>query len=248
MAKQSGLGDQLFVDGYDLSGDVGSVQRLGAPSDVLDVTAIIKSARERIYSLFDGMIEFACFWNVATDQEHDALKAKASGADRVVCYFKGSGIGNMAAGMVGKQVNYDWNRGTDGALLGAVQAQADGHGLDFGEQLTAGKRTDTGATNGSSLNAGASSAKGLAAYLQVFDFDGTDVTVKLQESSDNGAGDAFADVTGGAFAQVTSGPQAQRLVTSLTQTVEQYLRVATVTSGGFSSFVFAVMASRYPVA
>src|SRR3972149_4985663 len=46
--------------------------------------------------------------------------------------------------------------------------KAKGKGLEHGEQPTAGRRTDTSATNGSSLNNAASSALGLSAYLQVF--------------------------------------------------------------------------------
>jgi hypothetical protein len=77
----------------------------------------------------------------------------------------------------------------------------------------------------------------LQAYLHVFSFAGTSVTVKLQESSDNGGGDAFADVTGGAFTAAT-GRTWQRIATG-TQNVKRYLRV--VTTGTFSSAVFAVM-------
>jgi len=244
MAKESGLGDLLFVDGVDLSGDVGAVQRIGAPSAPLDVTAINKSAHERLYGLFDGEIAFNAFFNDAAAQEHATLKAKGSGADRILSYFHGSGIGEMAAGLVAKQMNYDPTRSADGMLTIDAQTLGNGFGLDWGEQLTAGKRTDGGATNGASWDNGAATALGLAIYLQVFAFTGTSVTVAVQESSDNGVGDPFAAVTGGAFA-AASAVGAQRIVTSLTLAVERYLRV--VTTGTFTNAVFAVSASRYPV-
>ena len=38
MAKQGGLGDRLFVGGYNLSGDIGSVQRIAGGPAALDVT------------------------------------------------------------------------------------------------------------------------------------------------------------------------------------------------------------------
>ena len=72
-------------------------------------------------------------------------------------------------------------------------------------------------------------------------FTGTSVTVKIQESSDNGAGDAWADVTGGGFTAAT-GVTTQRLETARGQTVERYLRA--VTTGTFSSATFAVVAVR----
>lgn len=245
MAKESGLGDLLFVDGVDLSGDVGAVQRMAAPSGGLDVTALNKSAHERIYGLFDGEIAFNAFFNDAADQEHVTLKAKGSGANRIICYFHGSGIGEMAAGLVAKQMNYDPTRAADGMLTIDAQTLGNGYGLDYSEQLTAGKRTDTGATNGASLDGAAATARGLAAYLQIFSFTGTSITVTIQESSDDAVGDPYAAVVGGAFA-AASAVGAQRIVTSLTLAVERYLRV--VSSGTFNPCTFAVCATRYPVA
>jgi hypothetical protein len=85
---------------------------------------------------------------------------------------------------------------------------------------------------------------GLQAYLQVTAFTGTDVTVKLQESKDNGSTDTWTDVVGGGFTQVTSGPTTQRIATSATQQVERYLRAVTTTSGGFTALSFNVVVCR----
>ncbi|KKL71857.1 hypothetical protein LCGC14_2090700 [marine sediment metagenome] len=115
-----------------------------------------------------------------------------------------------------------------------------------GAQHTAGIRTDTGATNGTGVEyaAQASTNFGLQAYLQTFDFTGTDVTVKLQESSNDGA-DAYADITGGGFTQITSGDQhTERIATATNLTVEQFVRAVTITTGGFTAFEFAVMIVR----
>lgn len=259
MAKQSGLGDLLFVDGVDLSGDIGAVQTIGQPSGVLDVTAINASGHERLLGLFDGLLKFSAFFNDETSPAaaHATLKAKSSGANRIASYFHGSAIGNMAASIVGKQINYDWQRGADGSLVADIEVQANGSGLEMGGsgatavakdgQLTAGKRTDTGATNGASLDSGIAggTAKGLAATLHVFSFTGTSITVKIQSSSDDGGGDPYADVTGGAFA-AASAVGAQRIVTSLTLAVERYLRV--VSTGTFNPCTFAVCHTRYPYA
>ncbi|MEU4804311.1 hypothetical protein [Actinosynnema sp. NPDC023587] len=85
---------------------------------------------------------------------------------------------------------------------------------------------------------------GLQAYLHVVAFTGADATIKLQESSDNGATDTWTDVVGGAFTAVTTGPQAQRIQTARGLTVERYLRVVSTTSGGFTSLVFVVAAVK----
>ena len=246
MAKQAGLGDLFFVDGVDLSGDVGAVQKIGAPSDPLDVTGINKSAHERIYGLYDGMIQFNSYFNDAVGAALATLKAKGSGADRIVTYMHGSTLGaGFAAQLVAKQLNYDGTRADDGALTFDAEAQGNGYGLEYADLLTAGKRTDTSATNGTGVDGGAASAAGLAATLQVFAFAGTSVTVAIEESSDNGGGDAFAAVTGGAFA-AASAVGAQRIVTSLSLAVERYLRV--VTTGTFSNAVFVVTVTRAPYA
>jgi len=244
MAKQAGFGDQLFIAGYDISGDASTVS-LGAPAGVLDVTAINGAGgHERIYSNVEGAINFTTFFNDAANQQHDTLKAKGSGADRIVGYFHGSAIGNMAASMTSKQINYDGTRAQDGSLVFSVQALANAYGLDYGEMLTAGKRSDTTATNGSSHNYGAATANGLVAYLQVFSFTGTSCTVKIQQSSDNGGGDAFADLI--TFTAATGVTSERKTTVALTTAVEQYLRV--VTTGTFSECTFAVMASRFAYA
>src|SRR3546814_6741489 len=102
--------------------------------------------------------------------------------------------------MVGKQIDYAPNRGDEGSRLFTVGIQANGFGLDWCRQLTAGKRTDTAATNGASIDTLASAAFGFQAYLQVFSFTGTSVTVTLEDSADNVS---FAAITSGAFTAAT---------------------------------------------
>src|SRR6266542_2840605 len=104
MAKQSGLGSNLYVAGNDLSGDAGSVDTISTPIGVLDVTAIDKSAFERIGGLRDGSIEFTSFYNPTS--EHPVLSALPT-ADVLVTVAIGTAIGNAAACLVGKQINYD---------------------------------------------------------------------------------------------------------------------------------------------
>jgi len=148
--------------------------------------------------------------------------------------------------MVAKQLTYDLSRGNDGALTAKVAAQSsNATGIEWGRQLTAGRRTDSAATNGASVDCGAASSFGLQAYLHVFAFTGTSVTVKIQESSDNAVGDPFADVVGGAFIAAT-GVGAQRIATATGLSVERYLRA--VTTGTFTNAVFSVTVIKNPTA
>jgi hypothetical protein len=230
------------VGGANLSGDVSALSKIGGGPAALDITGISSSAHERIGGLRTGEMAFTSFWNDAAGQMYPTLSALPT-ADVQMTYFRGATIGNAAASMVAKQLNFNPTRAADGLLTAAVDAQSNAYGLEWGNQLTAGVRTDTAATNGASWDAGASSAFGLQAYLHVFAVTGTSMTVKLQESSDDGGGDAFADVVGGAFTVVAAGATSgQRIATATNLTVERYLRV--VTTGTFNPGLFAVMVVR----
>lgn len=239
MSKQSGLGDNLYLSGWNLSGDVGSVDTIGCPRASLDVTSIDKYAFERIYAHRDGTLEYTAFFDDAAGASHLAHRGLPT-TDVTVTYCRGTALGAPTACMVGKQVNYDPTRGTDGSLTFKVSIPANGYGLEWGRLGTPGVRTDVAATDGASIDDGAASANGLQAYLHVFSFTGVDATVTIEESSDDGVGDAFVGVVGGAFTAVTAAPVVQRIATSNTLAVERYLRVSTTTAGGFASMAFAV--------
>lgn len=240
MTKRTGLGDRLYVSGVDLSGDIGALNSIGAPRAVLPVTGINKEAMERLHGHRDGSLEFTAFFNDAAGAAHPTLKTLPT-ADRVLSYLNGADVGRAAASMVGKQINYDGTRGEDGSLTFAVQAQANGFGLDWGTQLTAGQHTLSGAANLTALDFGADQPGNFdaQAYLHVFAFTGTDATIKIQTSQDN-SGDPYTDRI--AFAQVTTAPQAQRatMTSPGSQVMERFARVAVTTSGGFTNLVFAV--------
>lgn len=234
MAKSTGLGDNFYLGGFDLSGDINSLSKISGTLATLDVTAINESAMERLGGHRDGAMDFTAYFNPTG--AHPVLAALPT-ADVQASYRRGTILGNPAAELIAKQVNYDPTRGTDGALTVACALSANSYGLEWGQQLTAGLRTDTAATNGASIDTGASASFGAQAYLQVTAFTGTDVTVKIQDSADNAT---FADVAGLTFTQTTSAPGAQRLATGNTATIRRYLRAVTVTIGGVTSVTFAV--------
>lgn len=238
MSKESGLGDNAYVGVYDVSGDVMSLGRIGGGPAAIDVTAINVSAHERIGGLRDGEISFTSYFNKASGAAHDAISGMAS-ADLQVLYLRDTTLGDPAAALIAKQINHDGTRGADGSLTFAVQALANGYGLEWGVNLTAGLRTDTGATNGDGYDFGGAEDEGLQAYLVITSFTGTDITIALEESSNDGGGDAYAAVTGGGFTQAT-GTTTERIATGTSLAVEQWLRV--VSTGTFNPVTFAVVA------
>lgn len=238
MSKQSGLGDRLYVGGYDLSGDVGALNRISGSVAPISVTGINKSAPERIFGRRDGGIDYLAYFNDAANAAHVVLSALPR-TDVIVQYGRGASLGSPAAGCVAKQIDYPGARAEAGDFTFPVVSQGNGFALEWGVQLTAGTRTDTGATSGTAVDFGAGSAFGASAYIQILGFTGVDATILIQASSDNGVGDAFAEPSGGFAHTVTGARTAVRIRTS--SAIERYVRVATVTTGGFSSLAFAVM-------
>jgi hypothetical protein len=243
VGKQGGLGQRLYVGGYDISGDIIEAGGASTPMATLETTGIDKSAKERIFGHRDGLLDVTAWFNpenVASIQEH-AVYSTLPTVDVPMMYTVAPpAIGTDTFAIVGKQINYDPKRAQDGSFTFGVSTQANQFGAEWGKLLTVGKRTDSTATNGTSLDqTTVSTAFGWQAYLQVFAFAGTDVTVKLQDSADNST---FADLTGASFAQITSTtPGGQRLQSaSATATVRRYVRVSTTTSAGFTNLVFAV--------
>lgn len=239
MAKESGLGDMLIVHGYNASGDIQQLNRIGGGPALLNMTGIDKSAFERQGGERDGAFEMTTFFNsdTITPATHQKLSALPR-TDVILTYGHTTQLGWPAASLVGKEINYDPTRADDGMLTFALSAQANGYGVEWGKQLTPGVRTDTTATNGTSIDTTASLSFGAQAYLQVGAFSGTDATVKIQDSADNVT---FADVAGLAFTQITGGaPYGERIAVSNTTTIRRYVRVITVTTGGFSSLSFSV--------
>jgi hypothetical protein len=248
MSKQTGLGDRFYLAGYNLSGDIGSLGRVGGGPAYLETTGIDKSAMERLGGIRDGGIDFTAFFNdsaIVPIGAHQRLKLLPT-TDIIATYVRGSTIGVQAASLVAKQIDYAPTRGDDGSLTAAVSTMANGFGLEWGTLLTAAERTDSAPTNGAGVDFAAASTFGLQAYLHVIAFTGTTVTIKLQESSDNAVGDPYADVVGGAFTAVTVGPTSERIATAGNLTVERWLRV--VTTGTFSNLAFVVAVARNEVA
>ncbi|MCM8555343.1 hypothetical protein [Streptomyces sp. STCH 565 A] len=241
--KQSGLGDNLYIGGYDLSGDIQAVGNIGGGPAPLDFTAITQSAYERKGGRLDGRFQTTTFFNPGpeADAAHTVLSVLPR-TDVIAAYCRGTVLGAPSANLVAKQIGYDGTRGDDGTFTFAVEAQSNSYTLEWGRLLTAGLRTDTAGASGDPVDFGTGPTSfGLQAYLHVMAVTGTSVTVTLEESAD---GDTWADVTGGAFAAAT-GVGAQRIQTARDQTVERYLRVTS--SGTFSEAVFAVSVIRNDV-
>lgn len=243
MAKSSGIGQRLYIGGYDVSGDTGQINSIGSPINLLNVTGVDKAAFERIYGLRDGQISFTAFFNPATDAAHDALSPLPT-ADVLVLYLTGTTRGDPCAALTAKQIGYDGTRGADGSLTFLVDAQGTaGLFLEWGRLLVA-KTTHGSATDETGILAegGAQTTAGAVGFLQHFGAadpipTGT-IEYDIEDSSDstNGVDGAWANLL--AFSNVATpwAEIAERV--AVDGTVEKWVRAST--NGAFSNADFAM--------
>ncbi len=221
MSKISGLGAGLIVDGIDISNGTASLDTIASPKGLLPATGIDKSAQERLEGLLSGSMSTQVYFDPVG--VHLAVKDLPS-TDVVVSVALPRGIGNMTAEMLAKQVNYGLNRTEDGGLTGPVGFESTGGvGIAYGVQLSTYLEDFTGAADTPSLDLTGASTGGTLT-VQCTEFTGTNVTIDLEESSDDGAGDAFAAVAGSTLTFTAVG--GQRVDLPAATTVERYVLAA----------------------
>lgn len=237
MGKESGLGNALYINGIDVSGEARNWDDT-SPMQMLDVTGLRKLANERITGQRAGTFK----WNSHFDPLSTGYLALSAlpYTDAVVTLMHRETLAAPALNLVTKEISYDPTRDDKGQVIFAVEEQTNASWSDWGVLATPAKRVDVAATNGTGIDHGAAPALpvGLQAYLHIHAFTGTNITVKLQHSDDDAVGDPYADVTGGAFTVVTAAPGGQMLSTSRTLQIKRWVRV--VTTGVFTTCTFSV--------
>ncbi len=245
--KTHGMGDALWVAGNDLGASTNSLQRIGGGNTPIEMTDITQVAMAREGGDRDGGMDVVSYWNPDPGGSHAVYSALPT-TDAIATYAHTLVIGGPSANVVGKQLNYDGDRAQNGGFLLNVSVQANGFGMQWAFQATAGKRTDAAATAAASVTAydqvtATPGAFGLVMWAHLFSLGSGTPTIKLQESSDN-AGDAYTDVVGATWTPSGAGTAA-RIATGAIN-VERFLKV--VTTGVFTNAVFAVSVYRHRIA
>lgn len=248
--KKSGVGMRLYLQGLDLSGDVGAINTIRSSAAVLDVTAISSSAMERIYGLRDGEISFNVFFNDlgsanragATGSSFLSLSALPS-TDVLAMVTMGTTLGDSAFCISAKQVNYDWTRNQDGSFVGTVQLLgATGvTPMEYAVLLLA-KTTHASATDATGIDFGAQTTSGAVGFLQHFSAASGTVEYDIEDSSDstNGVDGTWANLL--AFSDVATPYAAIAQRVEVSGTVERWTRAAT--NGTFTNAVLAMALRR----
>lgn len=239
--KTAALEDGLYVSGYDLSGDVGAIDKMTATIGEMNATGLNMKARERLQLLGDGELSFRYYFTGDTSDSgsvHAHKRLRSMSGARLATYFNGTVADNLAIGVEGRQFTHDLNRADSGALLGAVSIKPDaGTPLLVGRALVR-DSTQTGVASGVVLDLGASHGiLGMVAHIQVTAFTGTNATMLLQGDDNSGMS---TPTTYGTFTTIT-GRTSQAL--AVASAPERYIRwrisaVTALTSITFSIALF----------
>ena len=242
MSKITGMGSKLFLDGINITGQVGAIDTLAAPLSVGVCTDISQLGFARQGLLRDGLLEFSSTW-LNADGAHTKLDDLPT-VDVSAVVAMPAGVGNIMARLGAKQVNYDMDRPEDGSLNTKVQCVgSDGLGLEYGIQLSAGDEDFTGTAQTASTD-NAVATTGGALFVVCTEFTGTTLDVDLQQSTDDGAGDAFANIDASASLTVTV-EGSQRSTIGAAVGVERYVRANI--SGTFTTATLLIGYTRGPV-
>jgi|TARA_R110000822_G_scaffold150611_1_gene289731 hypothetical protein len=232
MAKNSGLGQALFVQGYDLSTDASALDGAGYNQEMLDTTGIDKSATERVAGRLESTITVNGFFDNADDKAHEAytVSNKLPTGDRAVTYLLGTAISEPALFLNAKQASYDvinapGNALATTAMFSSTASVSGFDGVAFGVMLDV-PTTYTSTTNGTTVDQSASSAAGSVACLQFISGSSvSSLVAKIQHSSDGGS---WSDII--TFSTISANTPTAEIL-SMEGTVNRYVRVQYTLSG-----------------
>lgn len=220
MAFGHGKSGKIYANGFDLSAFLRQAS-VTVQQDTAEVTTFGASAKSFIAGLAEAMLSVAGLYDPAATGSDAPLRAAIGGdtngnADNLwMVYPQGDTRGNPGQAMNATGTKYAINTPVGDVV--DVQAEATSSvGVDNVVSLLALSTISTAAAQ-TSVDGGASSANGGAAYVQCSAATAlTSATVKVQHSADNSTWADLATFT------VTTAGTAQRV--AYTGTVNRYLR------------------------
>jgi len=223
----------FWLGGYDLTTDSTNVEMSSLARDV-ECTTLGQSAEKFVSGVYGGEFSHDGILDGTAGQVNTA-GAALIGSSPVATLAVSNTAGKRAMSGLVLETSFK----TPTPLGGLVMATVAGVTDDKVESalVIQEKVTKTGNFDSASVDNAASSSAGGTGFLHVFATDGT-ADVVIEESSDDGAGDAFATVL--TFTQF-SALGSERI--AITGSVERYIRVA-LTLGTATSVTYAVTFAR----
>lgn len=236
MAKLPANQTRIWLNAFDLSGALNSFQH-DLKQEVPSVDVLNSQGPERVVGNYDYSLSTNGFFDGdegAFDEQ--AFSLLGVNTDHLLSLLLGYAEGSVGARMGLVHLSEQPRSGQlGGAVLLNLNAEGSG-GLSRGVVLA--NAIVTGAGNRTGRNLGATSGgKVFAVHFHLFAFTGTNITLKVQESSDDGGSDAYADITGLSSGALTAVGAVRKTTSANT---EAYKRVAV--SGTFTSATIGVVA------
>lgn len=229
MAKITGIGAQLWVDAYNVSGDVGAIDSIASSRAQLDYTSIEDDYMSRLPGLGDGSISFSGYFNRASPSLYAAFGSAFGTAITIITASFGTAIGSPAASIGAARSTYSTTRSADGALALSASAESGiGYGVDWGVLLNS--RDSATGTATTTVDNSVATSLGAQAYLHITAVAAGTVTITVQDSADNAN---FTAVSGLAFT-ASSTAVAEYKATSAGAAIARYTRYNV--SGGTATF------------
>ena len=236
MAKKSGVGHGLIIDGYELGFNVSVINNSSAAVNPLPVTAIDSSHMEHLAGIRSHVFDMGVFFDKATDRMHARMKLPPSTDVKGLWYF-GSTLGDVMAWINGKQDSYDLSNPEDRNLQGNIlihgnNPSADEIGREFGRLATPGLITRSTATDETGLVEAQTTAGGIA-FVQITALSSGTPTILFEDSSDttNGVDGSWSSLRTVAIQTANTAERSK-----ISGTIEKGVRITT--SGTFSGLIF----------
>lgn len=239
MAQSHGKDCVILAGGYALTGYANDVT-VSREADTAETSVFGVAAKTYIPGLPDATMSVAGFWDGATGASDSILSTMLGTSGSVLTVAPaGTTLANRCTVLAGIETSYETSANLGDAVGISAEFQASG-GAWAGVILHSSAAAETSSTNSTSVNNSAASTGGYVANLHALACAGT-ATIKVQQSSDNGVGDAWADLV--TFTALTTSVAGEQKTG--TGAVEQYLRVIS-TLGSTPSYTYAVAFARLP--
>lgn len=236
MAKVANLLTRIYLDEFDFSG-VTHTTSMSIEPQLAVVTSFSDSGPRRVMGSYDHSSDFLGYFEPTANLQDAQLHALTTdSADHYLLHLWGD---NTRGAIAYEQIVHVSSKPLSASIGEAVLLDAEFVGagaLSRGVLLTDGEDTNTSTGNLTSVDCGTTStSQTLQAVFRVLALTGSNVTLNVQQSSDNGSSDAFATISG-----MTSGSLSAIGVvrTTTSAATERYKRINV--AGTFDSATFIV--------
>ena len=223
MAKVANLLTRVYIDEFDFSDALHTADMTITP-ELAEVTSFSDTGPRRVMGSYDhtsGVLGYFEPTNDAADEQLHPLTSDA--ADHYLLHLWGD---NTRGAIAYEQIVHLSSKPLSATIGEGILLDADfvGSGsLSRGVLLTTGPEIETSTGNLTGVDFGTTtSSQTLQAVFRVLALTGSNITLNVQQSSDNGSSDAFATISG-----MTSGSLSAIGVvrTTTLAATERYLRV-----------------------